>query len=146
MSDQLAGPGSEPDDAALRQLAVRLGVRAADRVDAGAVGRAVVERLRTPALAPLARRGWRRGPMWVRLAAALVVLAGAGVVARRLAPVHDPAPHLVADELTDLGAEQLTELLGTLDQTLGTTLAPAEDELDDLNAEQLERVRRAMEG
>lgn len=146
MNDQLPGPGSEPDDAALRQLAARLGVRAADRVDAGAVARAVVERLRTPAGVPLARRGRPRGPMWLRLAAALVVLAGAGVVARRLAPAPDPAPLLVADELTDLGAEQLTELLGTLDQALGTTPAPAEDELDDLNAEQLERVLRAMEG
>jgi len=65
-------------------------------------------------------------------------------VARRLAP-HPAAP-LMADELTDLGAEQLTDLLGTLDQALGTTLAPPEDELDDLDAEQLERVLRAMEG
>jgi hypothetical protein len=52
----------------------------------------------------------------------------------------------VADDLTDLGADQLTELLGSLDQALGGAAAPADDGLDDLDAEQLERVLRAMEG
>lgn len=146
MSDELPGQRPEPHDAALRQLAARLGVRAADRVDPVAVGRAVVERLRAPAVVPLAGRRSRRTLAWLRLAAALVVLAGAGVVARRLLPVPDPAPRLVADDLTDLGAEQLTELLGSLDQALGGATAPADDALDDLDAEQLERVLRAMEG
>ena len=146
MNDELPGSGPEPDDAALRRLAARLGVRAADRVDPAAVGRAVVERLRVPGVVPLAGRGRRRGPGWLRLAAALVVLAGAGVVARRLLPVPEPAPRLVADDLTDLGADQLTELLGSLDQALGGAAAPANDGLDDLDAEQLERVLRAMEG
>jgi hypothetical protein len=76
----------------------------------------------------------------------LVVLAGAGVVARRVLRVPDPSPSLVADDLTDLGSEQLTELLGSLDQALGGTPAPGSDGLDDLDAEQLERVLRAMEG
>ena len=146
MNDDLPGPGPEPDDAALRHLAARLGVRAADRVDPAAVGRAVVERLRITAVVPLAGRVRRRRPGWLRLAAALVVLAGAGVVAGRLLPVPEPAPRLVADELTDLGAEQLSELLGSLDQALGGAAAPADDGLDDLDAEQLERVLRAMEG
>jgi hypothetical protein len=105
---------------------------------------AVLERLRDPGVVPRGRHGG--GPGWLRLAAALVVLAGAGVVARRLRPVPDPAPRLVADDLTDLGAEQLTELLGSLDQALGGAAAPADDGLDDLDAEQLERVLRAMEG
>lgn len=144
MNDDLPVHRPDPDDAALRQLAARLGARAADRVDAETVGRAVVDRLRSPAVVPLGARVRRPGPVWLRLAAALVVLAGAGVVARRLVP--DPAPSLVVDELTDLGAEQLTELLGSLDQALGATPAPAEDGLDDLDAEQLERVLRAMEG
>ena len=146
MNDELPGHAPEPDDAALRQLAVRLGARAADRVDAAVVGRAVVERLRAPAVVPLASRLRRSSPVWLRMAAALVVLAGAGVVARRLLPVPDATPRLVADELTDLGAEQLTELLGSLDQALGGTTAPAADGLDDLDAEQLERVLRAMGG
>jgi hypothetical protein len=146
MTDELPGHGPEPDDAALRQLAARLGARAADRVDAGAVGHAVMERLRPPAVVPLASRRRRIGAGWLRLAAALVVLAGAGLVARRLQPAPDPSPHFVADELTDLGAEQLTELLGSLDQALGGTTVPPEDGLDDLDAEQLERVLRAMEG
>lgn len=146
MIDELPGPRPDPDDAALRHLAARLGVRAGDRVDPAAVGRAVVERLRAPGVVPLAGRRRRRSPAWLRLAAALVVLAGAGVVARRLLPVPDSAPRLVADDLTDLGAEQLTELLGSLDQALGGAAAPADDGLDDLDAEQLERVLRAMEG
>ena len=145
MNDDLPGQGLEPDDAALRDLAARLGVRAADRVDAAAVGRAVVERLRPPGVVPFASRAGRRS-VWLRLAAALVLLAGTGVVARRMLPVPDPAPRLVADELTDLGAEQLTELLRSLDQALGGTPASADDGLDDLDAEQLERVLRAMGG
>jgi hypothetical protein len=146
MNDELPGQRPEPDDAALRQLAARLGVRAADRVDPAAVGRVVVARLRAPAVVPLAGPVRRRSPVWLRLAAVLVVLAGTGVVARRLLPVPDPAPRLVADDLTDLGADQLTELLGSLDQALGGAAAPPDDGLDDLDAEQLERVLRAMEG
>jgi hypothetical protein len=136
----------DPDDTALRALAARLGARAAERVDVDAVGRAVVERLRSPNVVPLATRVRRATPLWLRLAAALVVLAGAGIVARRLVPSADPAPQLVTDELSDLGAEQLTELLGSLDETLAGTDVPVGDELDDLNVEQLERVLRAMEG
>jgi len=146
MNDRRPDPGPEPDDAALRSVAARLGDRAADRVNAEAVARAVVERLRTAAVMPLARRVRRPGPAWLRLAAALVVLAGAGVVARRVIPGSDPAPRLVGDALTDLGAQQLTELLGSLDQTLTGPEAPASDGLDDLDAEQLERVLQALEG
>ena len=146
MSDELLGHGPEPDDAVLRQVATRLGTRAADRVDAAAVSRAVMERLRPPAVVSLTSRVRRQRPVWLRLAAALVVLAGAGLVARWFQPVRDSGPPFVADELTDLGAEQLTELLGSLDQALGGTTVPTENGLDDLDAEQLERVLRAMEG
>lgn len=146
MNDALPGAGPEPDDAALRHIAARLGARAAERVNAAAVGRTVVERLRDPAVVTRAVRVRLWSPAWLRLAAAVVVLAGAGVVARQVLPVSDPAPRLVADDLTDLGAEQLTELLGSLDQVLGGTPAPADGDLQDLDAEQLERVLRAMEG
>lgn len=146
MNENRPGHIPDPDDTALRALAARLGARAAQRVDVDAVGRAVVQRLRSPAVVPLATRARRGTPMWLRLAAALVVLAGAGIVARRLVPSADPVPQLVTDELSDLGAEQLTELLGSLDETLAGSDAPVGDELDALNAEQLERVLRAMEG
>jgi hypothetical protein len=136
----------DPDDTALRALAARLGARAAERLDVDAVGRAVAERLRNPEVTPLAARVRRAPLMWLRLAAALVVLAGAGIVARRLVPPADPVPQLVADELSDLGAEQLTELLGSLDETLAGSDVPVGAELDDLNVEQLERMLRAMEG
>jgi hypothetical protein len=136
----------DPDDTALRALAAHLGARAAERVDVDAVGRAVVRRLRRPAVVPLATRARRATPMWLRLAAALVVLAGAGMVARRLVTSANPVPQLVTDELLDLGAEQLSELLASLDETLAGTDVPVGNELDDLNVEQLERVLRAMEG
>jgi hypothetical protein len=140
------GPDPDPDDTTLRALAARLGARAAERVDVEAVGHAVVERLRRPEVGPLATRVRRAAPPWLRLAAALVVLAGTAVVARRMTAPAEPLPRLVADELTGLGAEQLTELLGSLDEALGATTIPADDALDDLTAEQLESVLRALEG
>jgi hypothetical protein len=146
MNDELADRGSEPDDAALRTLAARLGARAAERVDAEAVGRVVVERLRAPGVVPLTSGARRRMPVWLRLAAAVVILAGGGIVATRLMAPAPPAARFVTDELSDLGADQLTELLTSLDQTLGAGAALPGDGLEDLNAEQLERVLGAIGG
>ncbi len=131
-------------DEELRRLAARLGARAAARVDAEAVAQAVVERLRQPEVLPLARPG-RRIPVWLRLAAALVLLAGAGVVARQLGGPPEPTRFVTAD-LVGLGTEELSDLLRTLDETLGDSVGLAPGSLDDLDAEQLETVLQSLEG
>jgi hypothetical protein len=113
-------------------------------VDPEAVAQAVIERLRRPAVMPLAPPV-RRMPVWLRLAAAVVVLAGAGLVARQLAEPPEPTRFVIAD-LVGLEADELTVLLQTLDEALAdsTTIGPGG--LDALDAQQLEMVLRSLEG
>jgi hypothetical protein len=146
MNDLDANDHEEPDDARLRELATRLGARAGARIDVEAVAGAVTRRLRTPDVVPLTTRLYRGSPRWLRLAAALALLAGAGVVSRALIPSGSEPATFVSEELTDLGVDQLTELLGSLDETLRDAAAPADSTLDDLDAEQLERVLQSLEG
>lgn len=131
-------------DEELRRLAARLGSRAAARVDENAVARAVVERLRHPEVVPLLRPA-RRIPVWLRLAAALVLLAGAGLVVRQRGGPAEPTRFVAAD-LVGLETEELSELLSTLDETLGDSAVVAPGGLDGLDAEQLETVLRSLEG
>lgn len=146
MNEDVGHDRPDPDDSALRVLAARLGTRAADRLDVEAVGHAVVRRLGGPDVVPLGTRIRRASPGWLRLAATLVLLVGASAVARRMIPRGASTPPLVTEELTGLGVEQLTELLGSLDETLKGAAAPADSTLDDLDAEQLERVLQSLEG
>ncbi len=134
------------EDRELHDAARRLGGRAADRLDVEATARAVVERLREPA----ATRPASLPPAWLRIAAAVVILVGGATLGRRL--LVDPTgghamAHFVTDDLTDLSAEQLREVLTTLDETLdaGSTALP-ETDLDDLDAQQLRTVLRSLEG
>ena len=136
----------DPDDAVLRQVASRLGARAAARLDVEQAARGVIERLHAPDVVPLGVRVYRTAPRWLRIAAGLVVLAGAGVVGRALVRSDEPPAPFVSDELTDLGVEQLTELLTSLDATLSGVTVPADSTLEDLDAEQLESVLRSLEG
>lgn len=135
------------DDATLYDAARRLGVTAAERLDVEATARAVLERLRSEPEA--ARWSWMQ-PAWLRIAAAVVVLLGGALAVRTVirgdATGHDVA-HFVTDDLRDLSAEQLAEVLSTLDQTLdvgGTT--PPEAGLEDLDAQQLRAMLRSLEG
>jgi hypothetical protein len=138
---------NEKDDATLRALAGRLGERAAERLDVEATAQAVIERLRSEP-AP-GRWSWMQ-PAWLRIAAALVVLVGGALAVRQAIPRagsgHRPA-HLVTDDLRDLSAPQLREVLSTLDQTLdlGRPTAPDAD-LENLDAQQLRAVLRSLEG
>jgi hypothetical protein len=131
----------------LHDAARRLGVRAAERLDVERTATAVVERLRREPRAA----GWRwMQPAWLRIAAAVVLLLGGALVVRTVirgdATSHDVA-HFVTDDLSDLSAEQLAEVLSTLDQTLdlGSTTVP-EAGLEDLDAQQLRAVLRSLEG
>ncbi|MGH7673122.1 MAG: hypothetical protein ACREMC_09485 [Gemmatimonadales bacterium] len=138
----------DDNDARLHELAGRIGQRAAERLDVEAMAQAVIEQLRQ---APRASRWSWRQPAWLRIAAAVVVLAGGALMARRVLPGgpsngHGVA-HFVTDDLSDLSAEQLAEVLSTLDQTLdvGSTTLP-EAGLEDLDARQLRAVLRSLEG
>ena len=132
------------DDRALRDAARRLGTGAAARIDVEHVAARVVRRLReTPAM----RLGW------LRIAAAVAVLVGGGFAVR--AVIHDnagsrtEAAYFVADDLNDLSAEELRELLAVLDDTSGLRgVGPAEaaSDLTELDAQQLRDVLRTLEG
>ncbi|PYO28866.1 MAG: hypothetical protein DMD73_04110 [Gemmatimonadetes bacterium] len=106
------------DDAGLRQVARRLGARAADRVDVERTAQAVVARLREERHEPSSREAWLwTSPVWLKIAAALVIVAGAGVVARavRHAPSGLAAPVETVD-LGDLSVAELRELLQSVEQ------------------------------
>lgn len=134
------------EDARLHETARRLGTAAADKVNVDRIAAAVVQRLRSePAHA--GRPTWVR-PAWLRIAAAVLVLVGGGVVVRQMGgPTGTHEAHFVTDDLTDLSADQLRDVLNTLDETLdlGSTTLPEAD-LDDLDAQQLQAVLRSLEG
>jgi hypothetical protein len=137
------------DEAKLEAMAQRLGAQAAERLNVERTAAAVIERLRAEP-ARDARWSWIQ-PTWLRTAAALVILVGGGLIARQLLVQHATSGHQIAhfvrDDLTDLSADQLREVLSTLDETLdlGGARTPEVD-LEDLDAQQLRAVLRSLEG
>jgi hypothetical protein len=132
------------------KIARSLGARAAERLDVERTAQAVVERLRGESPPRVARWSWVQ-PAWLRIAAAVIVLVGGGALVARqtLWPGgvgHAPA-HLVTDDIGDLSADQLREVLSTMDDLLnvGGTSQP-DVQLDDLDAQQLRSVLRSLEG
>ena len=134
------------EDAKLHDAAKRLGVAAAEKLDVDRIAAVVGERLRSePARAT--RPAWIQ-PTWLRIAAAVLVLVGGGLVMRHAwSPTAKHGAHFVTDDLTDLTADQLRDVLSTLDETLdlGSTTLPEAD-LEDLDAQQLQAVLRSLEG
>jgi hypothetical protein len=131
-------------DAELEELARRLGANVAERLDVERTAAAVVTRLRDERQAP--RRVWAGLPAgWLRIAAALVVVAGAGLVARALAP-RSAVPEAEAVDLRDLSSDQLRELLNTIDQPGKQEPVSAQDVgLEDLTAQQLRTLLASLE-
>ena len=138
-----------PDDR-LREIAQRLGTRAADRLDVEQTARVVLRRL---AEEPRARRPvWR--PLWLSLAAALVLLLGASLVwvprgGRPTVAVGGPATSAsvsAALDVNDLSADQLREVLSTLDQSTDEDTGTLEPGVDDLSASELRALLRSLEG
>jgi hypothetical protein len=132
-------------DAKLQEAAQLLGARAAEKLDLERIATTVVERLREPAGAT--RPAWLQ-PAWLRIAAAVIVLVGGALVwqtVKNRTPLH--VAHFVTDDLSDLSADQLRDVLNTLDETLdsGSTTLPDSD-LEDLDAQQLQAVLRSLEG
>jgi hypothetical protein len=133
----------------MNEMARQLGARAAERLDVGGTARKVVERLREQ---PVRRTIWVQ-PAWLRIAAALVVLVGGSFVVSRLRPGHSPGvghgAHFVADDLHDLSADQLRDVLATFDDlvTGGGVVGPeGSTDLRELDAPQLRAVLRSLEG
>ena len=135
-------------DAKLHAAAQQLGSGAAEKLNVERVAARVVERLRE-APADATRPTWLQ-PAWLRIAAAVVLLVGGGLVWRQFGNPTGGTPHaahFVTDDLTDLSPDQLRDVLNTLDETLnlGSTTLPDGD-LDDLDAQQLQAVLRSLEG
>lgn len=138
------------DEARIEQLAKRLGSDAAERLDVRATARKVVERLRE---APAKRTTWAQ-PTWLRIAAAVVLLVGGGVLVGRLTTgVQSPGignhgAHYVADDLNDLSATELQDVLRSFDAIISTdSVAPSDNsDLHQLDAQQLREVLRSLEG
>ena len=133
------------NDDELEKLAQRLGARAAERLDVEATAAAVLRRLGER---EQERTLWWMQPVWLRAAAAVVLIAG-GVALWRTGgqrlPVHPS--HYVAEDLNGLSADDLRDVLSGLDQTLnGTEPAQSEPGLNELSPEQLKAVLRSLEG
>lgn len=128
----------------LERLARGLGDRAAERLDVEATARAVVERLRE---APQTQRvTWIR-PEWLRVAAVLALLLGAGVALQQVSPSSEPvAVRYALEDLSDLTVTELTQLLAGLDDTLeGDGDDESTADLDALTPAQLQALLRSLE-
>ena len=138
------------DDGKLQEVARRLGARAADRLDVERTAQAVVTRLRTEPRADIRVLGWIR-PAWLRIAAALVIVVGAGVVVRSLWHTQHTGTALVAAagaELNDLSADQLRRVLDAVGQPGGEheTVSSQDVSLEDLSALELRALLESLEG
>lgn len=132
-------------DAKLLELAQRLGTRAAERLDVERTAQVVLQRLRTE---PRAQRWVWMQPAWLRIAAAVVVLVGTGAVVVRMRAPLNPLPVATGGELGDLSAEQLREVLETVEHPRGEPpiVSTQEVGLEDLSAPQLRALLQSLEG
>ena len=127
----------------MERLAQRLGKRAAERLDVEATARAVVERLREQ---PARRIGWTP-PEWLRVAAAVILLLGVGVVLQQTgtSDTGEVASYEITD-LRELTTAELEQVLATLDQTLTVDATDLGDvNLDELTPAQLQSLLQALE-
>jgi hypothetical protein len=131
-------------DEALRAVAERLGARAAARVDVEHTAQAVVQRLREP-VRPLGRRAV---PIWLRAAAAVLLVAGGVVLVNRVVRTEHGAPvrALVTEDLSGLSTTELAEVLSTLDQALDSAAMAEVHGLEGLTESQLEALLGSTEG
>jgi len=139
-------------DGKLQEVARRLGARAADRLDVERTAQALVTRLRTEPRADIRVLGWIR-PAWLRIAAALVIVVGAGVVVRSLWHDQPTGTASVAAagagaELNDLSADQLRQVLEAVGQPGGEyeTVSSQDVSLEDLSALELRALLESLEG
>ena len=133
-------------DAKLEALAKRLGASAGERLDVEATARKVLAGLREQ---PRLRRTWIEAH-WLRIAAAIVLLIGGGIAVRRIVPAGSGTAqhsHLVADDLGDLSADELKDVLDQFDEIVGSaSLMLDSTDLRELDEQQLRAVLRSLEG
>lgn len=124
----------------LTQAAQRLGARAAERLDVEATARKVVERLREQ---PVRRSVWVQAT-WLRIAAAIVVVAGGAVGLSRVWPTDtdDHVAHFIADDLRDLSDDELRTLLTSFDQIIDESASDSSSDLQELDAQELRELLR----
>jgi hypothetical protein len=135
------------NEARLENLAKRLGTDAAARLDVEATARKVVERLREQ---PVRGIPWVQ-QTWLRIAAALVIVLGGSVAVRQnLVRGRGAHPaHFIADDLGDLSADELRDVLGSFDELIGSdsrAVPEGSTDLHELDAQQLRAVLRSLEG
>ncbi len=135
------------NDERLENLAKRLGTSAAARLDVEAAARKVVERLREQ---PVRRIVWVQ-QTWLRIAAALVIVLGGAMAVRQslIQPGSAHTAHYVADDLSDLSADELRDVLTSFDELISTdsvAVPEGSTDLHELDAQQLRAVLRALEG
>ena len=135
-------------DEELRVLARQLGADAAERLDVERTAQAVLQRLREQPRVVRARPPLRT---WLPWAAAVALLLGGGLVWRS----RQPAPGAAAAtafapaglDLTTLSADQLRELLDTMDQPIDMEpTGSGESGLDDLTPGELRNLLGTLEG
>lgn len=130
----------------LLPLARKLGAARAERVDVERIVRGVAAGLREQ---PQSRRVWWIRPAILRVAAAAMLLLGAGLIWRgRVQPAGPVHPdHYIFEDLNGLSSDQLRDVLTTLDQTLQVGGdVPADEDLNDLSPAQLRAVLESIEG
>ncbi|PYP58830.1 MAG: hypothetical protein DMD44_06780 [Gemmatimonadetes bacterium] len=133
-------------DAKLQELAQRLGTRAAERLDVERTAQAVVTRLHAEARAPARPSVWSQ-PAWLKIAAALVIVVGAGAVARgvRQAP-SGAAGSVETVDLSDMSAPQLRALLESVGQPGTQEPVSSQDVgLEDLSPAQLRTLLASLD-
>ena len=136
------------DDGKLQEVARRLGARAADRLDVERTAQAVVTRLRTEPRADIRVLGPIR-PAWLRIAAALLMVVGAGVVALNVrVPLFTTPVPPASGELSELSGDELRAVLEAVGQAGGEQqeVSPQDLSLEDLSAPQLRALLESLEG
>ena len=137
-------------DDKLQEVARRLGARAAERLDVERTAEAVVARLRTEPRAEVRVLGWIQ-PAWLRIAAVLLLLVGAGVVAlnvRSPQPTTLLPPASAGGELSELSGDELRIVLAALQEPSAERqgVAPQDVGLEDLSALELRALLESLEG
>jgi len=140
----------EVQDAGLRAIAQRLGRQAAEQLDVDRVAAGVLQRLRGQ---PGARVWWMQ-PIWLRLAAGVVLMLGTAVLVRDSATNRPACPAAICatDDGVSLSSDQLRAVLRSIggpdvtDSEIEPTEPPSDAGLEELNATQLQELLHSLEG